>query len=199
MLKPVSGGANCEADGDSLLVSILQKATSDCRAGRAHRAAATATAMVTSLLGEGVDLNEGNDEVTDEDDDVEGEEEEVSEDSDDAEEEDDDVEAVENSCLAQSEQQVVDRVGGYIVSRLGRQGKLRCTECRAALIQSGQQGILVQERQHDGAMLLSSSGASLTAFLQHCERRFRLATKPCTWNALVDGYDTPLPVPYLHH
>ena len=31
------------------------------------------------------------------------------------------------------------------------------------------QGILVQERQHQGAMLLSSSSASLTAFLHHCE------------------------------
>lgn len=49
---------NCEVDSDSLLVNILAKATSDCRAGRAHRAAATATALMASLVGDGVDLDD---------------------------------------------------------------------------------------------------------------------------------------------
>ena len=60
MLKPISGGGNCEEDGDKLLVNILEKASWDCRTGRAHRAASTATALVQSLLGDGVDLDDGD-------------------------------------------------------------------------------------------------------------------------------------------
>ena len=52
MLKPVNDSNNCETDGDSLLVSILEKATSDCRAGRARHAAATATALARSIIGD---------------------------------------------------------------------------------------------------------------------------------------------------
>ena len=59
LLKPISSGGNCEADDDHLLVSILEKATSDCRAGRAHRAATTATALLRLLVGDGVELDDG--------------------------------------------------------------------------------------------------------------------------------------------
>ena len=78
--------------------------------------------------------------------------------------------------LTESEQQVVDRVGGYVISRLGRQDKLRCADCRSALV-STSQGILVQERQHAESMQLSSSSPSLTAFLLHCEHCFRRVTE----------------------
>ncbi len=152
MLRPVSSSGNCETDGDDLLVNILEKATSDCRNDRAHRAAATAAALVRSLLGEGVDLDDEGGcggVLSDEE----------------------DQEHAENS-LAESEQQVVDRIGGYIVNRLGRQDKLRCADCRAALVRSSSPGILVQERQQDGALLLQSSSETLTEFMRHCESCF---------------------------
>lgn len=148
MLKPVSGGGNCELDSDNLLVSILEKATSDCRAGRARHAAATATALARSIIGDGVELD------------------------DEGERSDDEI----LGTLDESECQVIDRVGGYIVSRLGHQGKLRCIDCRSSLVGT-LQSILVQERQHHGTMVLSSSGSSLTDFLHHCESRFRQVTK----------------------
>ena len=153
----------CEADDDHLLVSFLEKATSDCRAGRAHRAATTATALLRLLVGDGVELDDG---AHVEDDDAS--EDDVSDDND-----SDDDTVVENSSILESEQQVLDRVGGYVVTRLGRQRKLRCADCRAALLSSSQ-GILVQERQYAGTRLqLAYSGASLPDFLRQCELCFR--------------------------
>ena len=151
MLKPVNDSNNCETDGDSLLVSILEKATSDCRAGRARHAAATATALARSIIGDGVNLDDEGTRSDDEDEEILGD-------------------------SKASQCQVIDRVGGYIISRLGRQGKLRCSDCRTSLV-STSQSILVQERQRPGAMLLSSSGVSLTDFLRHCESHFRQVTK----------------------
>lgn len=75
-------------------------------------------------------------------------------------------------AVTATEQQVIDCIGGYIVRRLFKQGKLSCEGCRDSLV-STNQGIFVQEKQHDGAELLSSSSASLAAFLLSAEGTFR--------------------------
>jgi hypothetical protein len=62
-----------------------------------------------------------------------------------------------------------------IVTRLGRQRKLTCTDCRTCLLRKTQR-ILVQDRQYEGAIDLSSSSASLAAYLKHAKSRFRSST-----------------------
>lgn len=76
--------------------------------------------------------------------------------------------------VTRSEEQVVDMLGGYCVTRLGKQGKLQCQECRQQLLKT-QRGILLHERQYKECtkQALFSSSPSLYQFLLHTERKCR--------------------------
>lgn len=156
MLKP-SGLQNCEEDEDHLLVSVLDKSAAALRDFKANAKLESASTMqaLSTVLGSG---------FTDEDWASEGEE--VVDDDD-----DDDVE----SCsLADSELQVVTALGGYLITRLSRQKKLTCSCCRSELL-SGEQNILLQERQRDVSVSLMSGSPSLNKFVLAAEKEFRSA------------------------
>lgn len=72
------------------------------------------------------------------------------------------------------DEQVLDKVGGYIIANLFRRNKLNCQDCRDAVLQD-QQGILVSERQFERAdcMQLPFCSDSLQQFLFAAEAIFR--------------------------
>ena len=78
-----------------------------------------------------------------------------------------------NISFARSELETMDALGGYVVTRLGRQKKLSCDRCHSELVTS-KQGILLHERQRDRKQLLSASH-SLKMFLLTAEAVFRTA------------------------
>ena len=88
--------------------------------------------------------------------------------------EDEDV--VGHDHILSTENQVVDLLGGYVVTRLRRQGKLSCMDCQLALL-SGTQSILLQEKQYDDCMMLQSSSDNLKKFLMFAESIFRSKIK----------------------
>ena len=87
--------------------------------------------------------------------------------------------------LHSSEEQVIDCLGGYVVTRLARQQKLPCADCRDALL-AAHQGIFVQEKQIDGAMLLKSSSPALKDFLLSAEIKFRFLMRPQSFTVKND-------------
>jgi hypothetical protein len=149
MLKP-SGLQNCEDDDDRLIDSVLQKSSDALRGLRANAKRTSAVTMraLETVIGAG---------FRDEDWASEGEE--VAEDD-----------AVKVS-LTPSELQIVDALGGYVVTRLSYKKKLPCDGCRTDLL-SSEQSIILQERQLDGEQLLSAS-PSLKTFLLTAETLFR--------------------------
>jgi len=52
------------------------------------------------------------------------------------------VDVEDSNILLDSEHQVVDLLGGYVITRLARQGKLSCADCQSSLLKS-EQGIRV--------------------------------------------------------
>ena len=141
MLKP-SDLQNCEKDEDQLLVSILQRSSEALQGQKvnAKKASAATMKVLTKMIGAGFQdehwASEGE-EVAEED-------------------------AV-NISLARSELEIMDALGGYVMTRLSRQKKLSCDRCRSELVTS-EQGILLQERQRDGKQLLSASRSLKTFF-----------------------------------
>ena len=151
MLKPVSGLNNCESDSDKLLVSILETTSKACKVSGSH-ASSSAVHIAKSVLGDG---------VTDDNWASEGEE---------------IVDVEDSNILLDSEHQVVDLLGGYVITRLARQGKLSCADCQSSLLKS-EQGILVQKKQYDGCKMLKSSSSNLKDFLVVAEQTFRSKMK----------------------
>ena len=151
LLRPMRNSGNCEADADHLLVNVLN-ATAAHKKG-IQKSAAAATAVAASVLGAGVQLE---DDTT------------ISEDEEDVfdiSNHEDDIYKV-----SRSEEQVVDMLGGYCITRLGKQKKLKCDECRQQLLQSCR-NILLQEREYTECtkQALFSSSHDLFRFLLHTE------------------------------
>lgn len=86
---------------------------------------------------------------------------------------DDTTDDDDDSNLQRSESEVVDYIGGYIITRLAHQKKLKCDSCRDDLIRHNQRGVLIQEKDfvkdftRKGA--LAASSPSLLAFLTTAE------------------------------
>ena len=91
-----------------------------------------------------------------------------------SESEEDVLSGDEEESLQRSELEVLDYIGGYIVTRLARQEKMKCTECRHQLVRQNFRGVLVQEKDfvQDAAQkaALAASSPSLKTFLTTAEK-----------------------------
>lgn len=161
LLQPLNTSGNCEADSDSLLVDVLQSATAVRKQGCTSSLRAAAKTAATRLES-GTSLAEPEVVSEDEGDLFSSDDEEVIEDDDNA------------ARISKCEEEVVDMLGGYVITRLQRQGKLQCKDCVKQLLQN-RRSILLQEREYVECtrQALFSSSTDLRAFLLHTEEEFR--------------------------
>ena len=151
MLKPVNRAGNCEADEDGLLVKILEKSAKKQRTSRrfvAMHAARHASTIARKVFGDGIDLCDPiHPDLNDQDwelDDNSLIQDFLFDDSPDSlnwsasdsplESEDESDEDAESTCnwtskvkFSLPEVEVLNKLGGYVITRLKRQRKLTCT------------------------------------------------------------------------
>lgn len=153
LLRPISNTGNCQMDHDTLLVDVLDSAAvaESKSTGGARRSAINGARVAARYLGVGV---------------MEEENEWASEDEGDVLDSDDEIDC---KAISHAENQVIDCLGGYVVTRLQRQKKLTCIDCCNALVRTTQRSIMVQEKQFESCSLLSSSTPCLRTFLLHAE------------------------------
>ena len=140
MLRPINSSGNCELDQDNLLAKILEKSAEKRRTSRhfaAMHAARHANAIAGKVLGDGIDLCDpihpdlGQDNESD-DSFFEDFPDSLNCSASDSVLESEDEDASAESCASKfdfssPEVQILNKIGGYMVTRLKRQGKLRCT------------------------------------------------------------------------
>ena len=121
--NPLNNNSNCEIDSTTLLVDVLESAACGLQQG-VKSALKQASATTVRLLGGGSELCG-----------IDFEEEEIFSDRD------------EEEIINRPEEQVVEMLGGYCVTRLFRQQKLKCSACKEQLLKK-QRNILLQEREY---------------------------------------------------
>ena len=148
LLRPITNSGNCEPDADHLLADVLESAAATVKLSARKCVAAAAAAVL-------VDATVAVEEFESDDDNAA-----FNVDDSDSEHQ-----------VSRSEEQVVDMLGGYCVTRLMKQGKLTCQDCCNQLLQA-RRSILLQERQYKECtkQALFSSSPELYQFLLHTER-----------------------------
>jgi len=138
-------------------VDVLESATSGLKKG-VKSALKQASATTVRLLGSGSELYNI----------IDVDEEAICDDVDDDHEE----------SINRTEEQVVEMLGGYCITRLFRQQKLKCSECKELLLKT-QRNILLQEREYREctSQALFSSSLSLHRFLMSAECEIRRVLK----------------------
>ncbi len=215
MLRPVNSTGNCEPDQDSLLVKILENSAEKQRTSRrfaATDAARHASTIARKILGDGIDLcdpihpdlddqdRESNDSF------FEDLPESLDYNASDSPLESEDEGASLESCTSKfefssPEVQVLTKLGGYVVTRLKRQGKLHCTGISKILYslnfqnntfivikffflgcvdlllfnnnQRSPKSILLKEMQFQHSEALKDARPTLLMWLQHAESSVR--------------------------
>jgi hypothetical protein len=124
LFRPLNNNYNCENDSATLLLDVLESAACGFQKGFKSALKQASATTTVRLFGGGSELCG-----------IDFEEEEVFSVGD------------EEGIINRPEIQVVEMLGGYCVTQLFRQQKLKCSACKEQLLKT-QRNILLQEREY---------------------------------------------------